>query len=31
MKKAQPLNIDDIPIPTANAIKPKSFDELLRE
>jgi hypothetical protein len=26
-----PLNIDDIPIPTANAIKPKSFEELLRE
>jgi hypothetical protein len=23
------VNIDDIPIPTANASKPKSFDDLL--
>jgi len=25
------INIDDIPIPTANATKPKSFDDLLQE
>jgi len=25
------VNIDDIPIPTANATKPKSFEDLLKE
>lgn len=27
--KTQAVNIDDIPIPTANATKPKSFNDLL--
>lgn len=29
--KQQAVNIDDIPIPTANAAKPKSFNDLLQE
>jgi hypothetical protein len=28
-KTSNPVNIDDIPIPTANATQPKSFDDLL--
>ena len=30
-KTANPVNIDDIPIPTANSTQPKSFDDLLQE
>lgn len=28
---SNPINIDDIPIPTATSAKPKSFNDLLQE